>query len=187
MNELINLRDAALRLATGERAGEVLNDQPPPAQVPTLTPDALAAALRDLKVAAISADGAQVDYAALAHSPAYAAYRDLTYGLRSFDLAQLDQRPAQLAFWINLYNGLVLDAVVRYGIRRSVTERLAGLGFFRRAPIRSAGCAGAPTILSTGCCAAMRAIRSCRGDSLPPPIRAVPRCLRPSIRASTSH
>jgi hypothetical protein len=134
MNELINLREAALRLFTGGRTGEVLNAAPPAgaALQGAITPTELAAALRDLKSAAVSADGLQVDYAALADSPAYAHYCAVVYALRDFDPSLLTTRAEQLAFWINLYNGMVLDGVVSYGVRRSVTERLAGLGFFRR-------------------------------------------------------
>jgi hypothetical protein len=38
-----------------------------------------------------------------------------------------------LAFWINLYNTLVLDAVIALGVQRSVMERRAGMAFFRQA------------------------------------------------------
>jgi hypothetical protein len=50
------------------------------------------------------------------------------------DLSTLVSRDARLAFWINLYNALVIDAVVAFGIGRSVSEGWAGhLAFFRRA------------------------------------------------------
>jgi hypothetical protein len=134
MNELINLREAALRLVTGGRGDETLNDAPPAAETlsSAVIPADLAAALRELKIAAVNDDGTRVTYAALEQSAAYAEYRRVVFGLREFDLARLTDRAERLAFWINLYNGMVLDGVARYGIRRSVTERLGGLGFFRR-------------------------------------------------------
>jgi hypothetical protein len=135
MNELIALREAALRLVTGERADEALNGgaTAPPAHDPAL-PEALAAALRELKLAAVSDDGRQADYAALAASAAYTRYRaEVAPALVGFNPASLSARGARLAFWINLYNTLVLDAVVAYQVRRSVADQLAGLTFFRRA------------------------------------------------------
>ncbi len=46
-----------------------------------------------------------------------------------FDPARLHTREERLAFWINLYNALVIDGVIAFGIKRSVRE---DLGFFRR-------------------------------------------------------
>src|SRR5262249_33790817 len=52
----------------------------------------------------------------------------------ALDLATLSSRDARLAFWINVYNALVIDAVIAFHVRRSVTEgRLGLLAFFRRA------------------------------------------------------
>lgn len=134
MNELINLRNAALRLVGGGRHDEALNTALPTAAPPPgviLSAD-LAAALRELKIAAVNDAGTQVDYAELQQSAAYTQYRQVTAGLAAFDLAQLRGRAERLAFWINLYNGLIIDGVVQYGIRRSVTERRGGVGFFGR-------------------------------------------------------
>jgi hypothetical protein len=131
MNELINLREAALRLLTGGRDEALNRDLPAPPPAPDL-PAALAAALRELKIAAISADGATVDYAALGRSQAYGAYRaEVAARLPAFDPAAL-ARGQRLAFWVNLYNALVLDGVAAYGVRRSVADAAPALGFFRR-------------------------------------------------------
>ncbi|MFQ3660862.1 MAG: DUF547 domain-containing protein [Chloroflexaceae bacterium] len=136
MNELLALREAALSLVTGTRPGEALN-LPPPASHSPAGPelaDRLAAAVRALKIAAASDDGLAVDYAALRDSAAYAEYVErVTPLLFTFDPSLLATRGARLAFWINLYNGLILDGVVAYGVRRSVRGGLGGLGFFRRA------------------------------------------------------
>lgn len=133
MDGLINLREAALGLLTGAAAPLNAGATGPPAHNPGL-PAALAAALRALKAAAISADGLRADYAALAVDPAFRHYRaELAPQLAGFDPAALTVRGARLAFWVNLYNLLVLDAVVALGVRRSVADRLAGLSFFRRA------------------------------------------------------
>jgi hypothetical protein len=74
-----------------------------------------------------------VDYAALRVNPIYEDFRHCTAKLRTFDPSALLDRNTGLAFWINLYNTLVLDAVIALGVRRSVMEQRAGLTFFRQA------------------------------------------------------
>lgn len=95
----------------------------------------LRAVMNRLKARAISADGARVDYAAMRASDDYAHYRaHLLPQLAVFDPRSLQTRAERLAFWINLYHAVVIDAVISTGIRRSVTEGgLGGLAFFRRA------------------------------------------------------
>ena len=79
--------------------------------------------------------GHHVDYSRLRESDAYVQFsQELTPRLRYLDLDTLDTRNARLAFWINLYNVLVINAVIAFGVKRSVTEgRLGLLAFFRRA------------------------------------------------------
>ena len=64
----------------------------------------------------------RVDYDRLGASEEYRRYRTLTGGLRSFDLNLLVGRRQKLAFWVNLYNTIVVDAVVALGVKRSVQE-----------------------------------------------------------------
>ncbi|UCG24865.1 MAG: DUF547 domain-containing protein, partial [Chloroflexota bacterium] len=77
----------------------------------------------------------KVDYAALRDSQAYADYHEeCLAALRHFKPDSLTTDDARRAFWINLYNALVLDAVITFGVQSSVTEgRLGILAFFRRA------------------------------------------------------
>ncbi|MFC1466609.1 MAG: DUF547 domain-containing protein [Candidatus Brachytrichaceae bacterium NZ_4S206] len=95
----------------------------------------LRATMNRLKAQAISADGMRVNYAEVRHSDDYARYRErLLPQLAAFDLAALRTRAERMAFWINLYNAIVIDAVITAGVTRSVTEgSLGGLRFFRRA------------------------------------------------------
>ncbi|NJM06052.1 DUF547 domain-containing protein [Candidatus Gracilibacteria bacterium] len=135
MNDYIFLRDSALRLLLGDRSDAVLNERPAPT---ALSGPQLAAALRSatlaLRAEAIADDGLLVDYRRLRASAAYAAYRiQLTPQLHAFDLTTLNSRWERLAFWCNVYNALVIDAVIAYGVQRSVSERLFGLSFFRTA------------------------------------------------------
>jgi hypothetical protein len=63
-----------------------------------------------------------VDYHKLRESEEYKEYRRLTNGLRDFDLRQLVGRRDKLAFWVNLYNTIVIDGIVSLGIKQSVRE-----------------------------------------------------------------
>jgi hypothetical protein len=91
--------------------------------------------LDDLKVSGMDETGSRIDYIALRDSPAYASYQaECLAALRDFKPQSFPTVEAQRAFWINLYNALVLDAVIAFGVRRSVTEGWLGiLAFFRRA------------------------------------------------------
>lgn len=142
MNELISVREAALRLFLGARAGDILNEAPYNGAAlpgPELA-GALKQAVNAFQSTAFLEDGQRVDYSQLRQSQAYADYRSrLTPQLRRLDLATLSDRREQLAFWINLYNALVIDAVLAYEVQRSVTERMAGLAFFGAAAYNIGG------------------------------------------------
>jgi hypothetical protein len=91
-----------------------------------VTPEALAGALmrsiRALREAFYDTSRGFVDYHALRESSEYKAYRRLTNSLREFDLCQLVGRRDKLAFWVNLYNTIVVDGIVTLGIKQSVRE-----------------------------------------------------------------
>ena len=73
-----------------------------------------------------------VDYQGLRDSPTYSRYRRVAGGLTAFDPAALQRREERLAFWINLYDSLIIYAVISFGIdERTVWER--GWGFFCKA------------------------------------------------------
>lgn len=92
-------------------------------------------AINGFKSMAIDASGYHVDYVSLADSDVYQMYRDdHSSRLRNFDPRELTNDDQKLAFWINLYNALILDAVISYRVRVSVTEGFLGvLSFFKRA------------------------------------------------------
>lgn len=89
----------------------------------------LIVAVRMMQADAATADG-RVDYGRLRESQAYEAYRACTGRLVGFEPSVLTSVEERLAFWINLYNALILDAVITFGIRGSIRE---DGGFFRRA------------------------------------------------------
>jgi hypothetical protein len=63
-----------------------------------------------------------VDYDRLKVSPEFEHYRILANGLREFNPSQIVGRMAKLAFWTNLYNTIVVDAIVTLGVKQSVKE-----------------------------------------------------------------
>jgi hypothetical protein len=137
LDTVVNTREAVLSRILSFADDAILNDAEPTG--PPLAGSELAIALKRsanaLKAAAIDAEGRQVDYDRLRASEAYAGLRrNLTPQLRSLDLSTLATREQRLAFWITLYNVLVLDATVTFGVSRSVTEGWLGVvSFFRKA------------------------------------------------------
>lgn len=90
----------------------------------------LRAAVGAMKAEAFDVERGAVDYGRLRDSASYAEYRACTTALSSFDPSSLGSRAEKLAFWINLYNALIIDAVIAFGLKVSVRENL---GFFRGA------------------------------------------------------
>ncbi|ACL23065.1 DUF547 domain-containing protein [Chloroflexus aggregans] len=136
MNQLIRLREAMLGLVIGKRANDVLNRGPAAATV--VDGGALAGAIKravnQFKALAMDETGTQVDYDRLRDHPAYQTFRhELTPQLQTFDPTTLPDRATRLAFWINLYNALVIDAVIAFAVKQSVADELAGLSFFQAA------------------------------------------------------
>lgn len=134
---LIRGREAVLNTLAGANSSLVINQAPSVMEMPA---DAdLAAKLKqtldDLKASVMDESGAVVDYAALRNSQAYADYQlECQAALRRFEPNFMPGEAERRAFWINLYNALVLDAVISFAVQTSVTEgRLGFVAFFRRA------------------------------------------------------
>jgi hypothetical protein len=64
----------------------------------------------------------KVDYAGIRCSGAYGAFRSLAAQLASFDPGTLGPDETRIAFWMNVFNTLVIHGVVELGIRESVRE-----------------------------------------------------------------
>ena len=143
IDNLIAGRELLLNGLLGIRVAEVLNTAPPPEG--SLPGEELSAELKRavnaFKAEAMDATGRHVDYGLLCDSDAYAMYRSAcTPQLCNLDVATLTTREEQLAFWINLYNALVIDAVIAFDVQKSVTEERFGLfRFFRRAAYEVGG------------------------------------------------
>ncbi len=133
LNLLQKIIDTLLRVDRGH----VLNDEfgagAPYAEIAA----ELRAIVDRLKSEAFDTENGLINYQCLNNSPTYSHYRRVAGGLRYFDPASLHNRKERLAFWINLYNSLIVDAVISFGIEKSIWE--AGRGFFRKAAYNIGG------------------------------------------------
>jgi hypothetical protein len=71
----------------------------------------------------------RIAYERIKDSNVYKQHEVLSYGLKQADLLCLRTREEAIAFWVNLYNVIVIHGVVELGIRDSVKEVR---NFFRR-------------------------------------------------------
>ena len=121
---LIGLRETLLNGLSGIKSGDVLNVAPA-GSLPEYGIDPAAdlkRALDRLKSDAMDESGAHVDYASLRASAAYQEFRSVcSPRLRTFDPAGLPYE-GQMAFWINLYNALVMVVVFSFDVHNSVGE-----------------------------------------------------------------
>jgi hypothetical protein len=136
IDPLIRLREMMLNGLSGVGQSTVINSKEPPDEhfpAADLAAD-LKKTLTNLKIAAMSENGASVNYAAIRDSKTYIEYRqECLAALRLCDPQGFQSLEAARTFWINLYNTLVLDAVIYFRIQQSVTEGLLGIfTFFRR-------------------------------------------------------
>jgi hypothetical protein len=116
-------------------SGMDVRDGPPhPARLVHLAPLAqeMLSAIKELKGSYLNAGG-RADYGAIGSSAGYARYRELTTRLARVDPMALAGTSGILAFWINVYNALVADAIIFSGVKRSVKEVT---GFYKRLKYR---------------------------------------------------
>lgn len=95
-------------------------------EMPAIDPEKLSGELmqtvRKLRDRFYDTSRGLVDYDRLKVSPEFENYRILANGLREFNPSQIVGRKAKLAFWTNLYNTIVVDAIVALGVKESVKE-----------------------------------------------------------------
>jgi hypothetical protein len=82
----------------------------------------LMAAIGGLKDKFYDLNRGRVDYEAMKNSDEYQTYQEMAAQLQSFDLASLSSPAEKTAFWINLYNTIVVHGIVELGITTSVKE-----------------------------------------------------------------
>jgi hypothetical protein len=101
---------------------EILNGGKPEQAVSANIAGKLRLAINGLVRNGIDIEHGRVDYALLAASPDFAIYQGAARDLGAFDPTSLTNDAECKAFWINLYNALIIHAVIAYGARRSVQE-----------------------------------------------------------------
>ncbi len=82
-----------------------------------------------LRGAFFDARKGRVAYERMKDAEIYREYVDAARNLQRFDPAELTSREEQIAFWINLYNVIVIHGVIELDVKNSVTEVR---NFFRR-------------------------------------------------------
>jgi hypothetical protein len=108
----------------------LLNDGEPTGEFdPKEMAASLKRAMSTLKGAFIDAERGRVAYERMQQSETYQDFLKLSNNLKNMDLAALAGREEKIAFWINLYNVIVIHGVIALGIKDSVKEVW---NFFRR-------------------------------------------------------
>jgi len=82
----------------------------------------LMTSIGDLKDKFYDLNRGRIDYAAMKASSEYTRYLEIAARLQAFDPALLSTSSQKKAFWINLYNTIVVHGVVELGIVSSVRE-----------------------------------------------------------------
>jgi hypothetical protein len=107
----------------------VLNSDVPVGKEPTESLDiALRKAIADLQAGFFDLDKGRINYSAMRGTQEFDSYVKLAGFLKMYDLRSLQHRGQRFAFWINLYNTMVIHGVVALGIKESVNEKR---GFFK--------------------------------------------------------
>jgi hypothetical protein len=119
----------------GIRQGEILNQgkavQPEGNLVETLQNIS-----KELIAESLDLNEMAIDYQKLRDSEPFARFRRFTLALPNCRLADLGDQQHQMAFWLNLYNVLIIDGLIHYRLEGSLLRKPS---FFRRAAYNVAG------------------------------------------------
>jgi hypothetical protein len=108
----------------------IINSQTASGREPADSIDiALRKAIADLQANFFDLEKGRINYSNMRGTPQFNSYVRMAGFLKKYDLRSLRDRGQRLAFWINLYNTMVVHGVVELGIKQSVKERR---GFFDR-------------------------------------------------------
>lgn len=91
-----------------------------------ILPKEIAARLKNsmnvLRGAYFDTQKGRIAYERMQKSQTYAEYLELSYTLKNMDLHELKTTAEKIAFWINMYNVIVIHGVIELGIMDSVKE-----------------------------------------------------------------
>jgi hypothetical protein len=108
----------------------LLNDGPPWGEIsPQEMAGRLKSTMDNLRRAFFEAGTGRVAYERIQQSESYQTYLKLSNNLKAMDLKRLGRREERMAFWVNLYNVIVIHGVIALGVKDSVKEVW---NFFRR-------------------------------------------------------
>ena len=108
----------------------ILNAETPSGQEPNERIDiVLRKAIADLQAGFFDLETGKINYAAMSGTSQFQIYARMAGFLKKYDIRSLRGRKQRLAFWINLYNTMIVHGVVTLGIKESVREKR---GFFDR-------------------------------------------------------
>ena len=102
-------------------SSEVLNHTLQPMKLPDPA-RRLKEIANDMRAEAIDPETGAVDYLSLAASECYEHFSSFTLALPACKPRELGDRSGQIAFWINIYNALILHGIIRYAIDDSMIE-----------------------------------------------------------------
>lgn len=96
-------------------------------EVPLLRPRIDVAAELQVRIGQLRRDfynceTGRVDYPALRSSDGFAAYCECCRLLQEYDLLHLGSREEKTAFWINLYNSLIIHGIIALDVKKTVKE-----------------------------------------------------------------
>ena len=110
-------------LRRGVRLDEALNcGKPVTGGCVSGVAERLKAIMNRMKAYGLDINRGRVDYPTLADSAVFADFQNVAAALREFDPATLRGREEQIAFWINIYNVLLIHCLIAYGARRSARD-----------------------------------------------------------------
>lgn len=122
MQNIPKITHALINWRYGINDETALNKGAPPEICKENIAAGLKRAMNSLKARVFDPESGAIDYSSLARSSAYNEYRIISRCLQVFDPSVLDFSEERLAFWINLYNALTIDAVIDFGVMESVNE-----------------------------------------------------------------
>ena len=110
-------------LRRGVRLDEALNcGKPVTGGCVSGVAERLKAIMNRMKAYGLDINRGRVDYPTLADSPVFSDFQNVAAALRDFDPSTLRGREEKIAFWINIYNVLLIHGLIAYGARRSARD-----------------------------------------------------------------
>lgn len=138
VSSAINIREKIFSSILGYSREEILN--PTELILPRISNlqlnQEIGEVIREFKIQSFSEDGSKVNYRKIKESNLYIHFKhSILPRLHSLDIAKFSDRSDAIAFWINIYNVLIIHAVIEYGVKNSLGEGgyFNLLKFFRKA------------------------------------------------------